>query len=146
MTPAALAVPPSHSRHIVLVVGSARDDDEEIVTTLLEAGFDAFAVASASATLALMEGGLEPCVLLLDVDGMPEMDAWRFCEEVRARDEASRPAAVLLSYDHIDAARARVVDVKDYLRKPLALDRLVEAVERHCPRRLFPKFMPAAER
>jgi len=145
MTHAYLAAHPSHLRHIVLMVGSGPDGDEEIVTTLLEAGFDAFAVASASATLALIDGGLEPCVLVLDVDD-PNLDAWKLWDAVRGRDEASRPTAVLLSHDHLDATRARVVDIKEFLRKPVAPERLVEAVERHCPRRLFPKFTGADQR
>ncbi len=146
MKHASLAEHPSHARHIVLTVGSARDDDTEIVTTLLQAGFDAFAVESAAATLALIDGGLEPCVLVLDVDGMPDMDAWRLWDELRRRDEASRPVALLLSRDRVDATRARIVDIQEFLRKPISAEALIEAVERHCPRRLFPKFISADER
>ncbi len=135
---------PSHARHIVLVVGTARDDDEEIVTTLLRAGFDALAVESGAATLALMDGGAAPCVLLIDADELPDMSALRLWDAVRGRAEASRPASFLLSYDAIDAAT--MGDVEGFLRKPVTPDRLVETVERHCPRRLFPKFTSADER
>ena len=133
-------------RHIVLVVGNARDEDTEMVTILLQAGFDAVAVESVTATLALMAGGAAPCVLLLDLDEIPADEGWRLWDEMRRRDEASRPAVVVLSHDPVDPPRARVVDVQDFLRKPLEPERLVEAVERHCPRRLFPKFTSADER
>jgi CheY-like chemotaxis protein len=146
MTPAHLADRPSHLRHIVLVVGNARDGDAEIVTTLLRAGFDALAVESGAATLALMDGGAAPCVLLIDADELPDMGALRLWDAVRARAEASRPASFLLSYDPIDPATTRGVDVECFLRKPVMPDRLVETVERYCPRRLFPKFTSADER
>jgi hypothetical protein len=105
MTPAHLADRPSHLRHIVLVVGNARDGDAEI-----------------------------------------DMGALRLWDAVRARAEASRPASFLLSYDPIDPATTRGVDVECFLRKPVMPDRLVETVERYCPRRLFPKFTSADER
>jgi two-component system C4-dicarboxylate transport response regulator DctD len=129
-------------RHIVLAMGGVTATDETIVTILLHAGFDAVAVESAAATLALLDGGFEPCVLILDVD-MPDMDAWALWEHVRTRPEETRPAAVLLSADRIDATRARVVGIREFLRKPVAPDRLIETVERHCPRRLWPKFRGA---
>jgi CheY-like chemotaxis protein len=146
MTPAYPAAPLSHSRHIVLVVGNARDGDEEIVTTLLRAGFDALAVESGAATLALIDGGAAPCVLLIDADELPDMSPLRLWDAVRGRAEDARPASFLLSYDPLDAASVRDVDVECFLRKPVMPDRLVEIVERHCPRRLFPKFTSADER
>lgn len=146
MTHAHLAALPSHLRHIVLVVGNTPDDDTEVVTILLQAGFDAVAVESASATLALIAGGAAPCVLLLDIDAIPDVDIRRLWDEMRGREEASRPAVVLVSHEHADAPQARGVDIEDFLRKPLEPERLVEAVERHCPRRLFPKFTSADER
>lgn len=130
-----------HDRHIVLVFDVA-DTAEETVMVLLKAGFDAIAVESASAMLALMDTGVEPCVLVLDAD-TPEADAWKVWDSVRERDEESRPAAVLVSTDVIDGTRARVVGIREFLRKPIAPQGLVEAVERHCPRRLWPKFVPA---
>lgn len=142
MTPAHPAGSAWHSRHIVLVVGTARGGDEEIVTTLLRAGFDALAVESGAATLALIDGGAAPCVLLIDADELPDMSALRLWDAVRERDAAS----FLLSYDAVDAATARDVDIEHFLRKPVAPDLLVATVERHCPRRLFPKFTSADER
>lgn len=146
MTPADPADRPSHSRHIVLVVGTAPDGDEEIVTTLLRAGFDALAVEAGAATLALMDGGAAPCVVLIDVDELPDMHALRLWHALQRRDEASRPASFLLSAGPIDATTARDVDSSRFLRKPVASDRLVEIVGRHCPRRLFPRFTSADER
>ena len=146
MTPADPADHPSHSHHIVLVVGTARDDDEEMVTTLLRAGFDALAVESGAATLALMDGGVTPCVLLIDVDTLPDMHPLRLWDALQRRDEASRPTSFLLSDEAIDATTARDVDIGHFLRKPVTSERLVEIVERHCPRRLFPRFTSADER
>ncbi len=145
MPPAELAPQPSHSRHIVLAVGNARDGDTEMVEVLLRAGFDAVAVESAAATLALMAGGLEPCLVIVDVDEMPHTDAWQLWNDLRRRDATSRPGTLILSYDRIDATLPSV-QVEEFVRKPIADDRLIAAVERHCPRRLFPKFTSADER
>lgn len=131
--------PAQHLRHIVLVVSGSTDTDEDAVPMLLRAGFDAIAVESAGATLALLESGVKPCVLVLDVD-LPDLDAWKLWDHVRARGADASPAAVLVSADHVDGTRARLVEIPEFLRKPVAPDRLIEAVERHCPRRLWPRF------
>jgi CheY-like chemotaxis protein len=128
-----LAWPAAHPRHIVLVVGEVAHTNEEIVTTLLGAGFDAIAVESGAATLALLET-MHPCALVLDV-AMPDMSAWQLWERVKRQNGDDAPAAVLLSADRVDATRARVVDMREFLRMPVAAERLIEAVERHCPRR-----------
>jgi CheY-like chemotaxis protein len=131
-----------HHRHIVLVVGDAGD---VLVETLLRAGFDAIAVVSGRATLALLESGSEPCALVIDADA-PAAQAWSLWDRVRARGEAKRPAAVLLSAKWLDASRARAAGIHEVVRKPVEAERLIAALERHCPRRLWPKFTPAAAR
>jgi CheY-like chemotaxis protein len=129
-----LAWPAAHPRHIVLVVGDVAQTNQEVVTTLLAAGFDAVAVETGAATLALLES-FHPCALVLDVL-MPDMSAWQLWERVKRRSGDDPPAAVLLSSDLVDATRARVVDMREFVRKPVAVERLIDAVERHCPRRV----------
>jgi CheY-like chemotaxis protein len=124
-----------HSRHIVLVVGDVTQTDEQPVTALLRAGFDAIAVESAAAALALLDAGAEPCVLVIDVD-TPDLDGWELWEQVKRRKGAERPAAVLLSSNALFANRARSVGVAGFLTKPATHESLIEPVERHCPRRV----------
>ena len=127
-----LAWSAAHPRHIVLVVGDVAQTNEELVTALLATGFDAIAVESGEATLALLES-FHPCALVLDVD-MPDMSAWQLWERVKRLSGSDQPAAVLLSPRLVDATRARIVDMREFLQKPVAPERLIDTVERHCPR------------
>lgn len=129
-----LALDHAHQRHIVLVVGDVIETDVSTVPALLVAGFDAIAVESGSATLALLRTGVDPCVLVIDAD-LTDMDGWELWRRVSARKGTRRPAAVFVSTDPVDATRARLARIGEFIQKPIANDRLIEIVARHCPHR-----------
>lgn len=129
-----LAIDHAHQCHIVLVVGDVTETDVGTVPALLVAGFDAIAVESGSATLALLGSGVDPCVLIIDAD-LTDMDGWELWRRVSARKGTTPPAAVFVSADPIDATRVRLARIGEFVQKPIANDRLIEIVERHCPHR-----------
>jgi CheY-like chemotaxis protein len=83
----------------------------------------------------MLQGGLRPCVVILDVR-MPVMDGWEVWDRMRAHAELARTPVVLLSADAIDGARAKRVGIRDFLRKPIDGWRLVAAVEKYCEQML----------
>jgi CheY-like chemotaxis protein len=122
-----------HERHLVLVVGDV-SDDTTLTAILLDAGFDAIAVQTGHAALQLLESGVEPCVVVIDTD-CPDMDSrdlWRRVHEVAAR---RGPAGILVTATESQAIPAGMVPIGALMRKPAARDRLIEIIERHCPRR-----------
>jgi CheY-like chemotaxis protein len=122
-----------HSRHIVLVVGDVCDTDRTILTTtLLDAGFDAIAVESGAATLKLLAGGVQPCVVVIDVD-LPDMEGRQLWQRLHELDALTRPAAVLALGAEPGGTPAGVVPIRPLLRKPAAIDQLIAIIERHCP-------------
>lgn len=125
----------AHSRHLVMVVGDVADSPAEVLTTrLLDAGFDAIAVESGHAAMKLLAGGVEPCVVVIDVD-LPDMTGWNLWQRVHELDVRARPAAVLAGETESKGTPAGVIPIRPLLRKPAALARVIEVIERHCPRR-----------
>ncbi|MEO6029527.1 MAG: hypothetical protein ABIR79_21900 [Candidatus Binatia bacterium] len=130
-----LTDPEVHPRHLVLVVGDVCDSDETILTTtLLDAGFDAIAVATGVVTMKLLASGVEPCVVVIDVD-LPDMSGWDLWQRVHGLDARVRPAAVLASGAEVAETPAGIVPIDLLLRKPAAIGRLIDIIECHCPRR-----------
>ncbi len=123
-----------HSCHNVLVLDDDDDAREAMVFMLDTEGFDVVGAASGAEALALMQGGIRPCVAILDLR-MPDIDGWEVWERMKAHDELARTAVIILSADPADHVRAKAVGVREFLRKPIDGRALTEAVERHCDRR-----------
>ena len=124
----------SHARHNVLVVDDYTDTRDAIVGMLQAKGFDVGGAPSGPDALDMLQAGLRPCVMLLDVR-MPGMDGWEVWERLRAHRELAQTAVVILSAEAADSARAQRVGIREFLRKPVHGLELVSAVERHCNRR-----------
>ena len=124
----------AHARHNVLVVDDYDDGREAIVAMLENKGFEVIGAASGAIALDLFQAGLRPCVALLDIR-MPDIDGWEVWDRMRAHDELSRTAVVILSSEHADHARAKAVGIREFLRKPIDGRAMVAAVDRHCERR-----------
>jgi len=119
------------TRHILLV----EDDNaiREAVAEILE--FQGFAVTcaknGADALAWLNEPGQRPQLILLDLT-MPVMDGWTFREVQSGRPELAAIPVVVLSAVASHEARALEHPVAAMLCKPFELQRLLDAVERHC--------------
>jgi len=126
-------------RFVILVV-----DDEPINVRVLEnflvvggavvagATFDVRHAGSGPEALALLDDGLKPDLVLLDVM-MPRMSGYEVCQRIRARWSTSEVPVVLVT------AKDRVTDVvsgfdagaNDYLTKPVAKSELLARIRTH---------------
>lgn len=116
----------------VLVVED-HDDTREMVELILR--LDGYTVCSArngAEALELTQREM-PCLILLDVT-MPVMDGITFARKLREfRDAhmAATPIVLLTALSSVDDAVAQTGAVS-VIEKPIAIDRLLAEVERHC--------------
>ena len=74
-----------------------------------------------------------PDLILCDIR-MPHMDGFEFVAALRADASLPRMPVIFLTAHDEDEGRARGLGVVEYLRKPVRLDELLAAIERHVPR------------
>ncbi len=114
----------------ILVV---EDDAEtrEAMQSLLELhGYTVITAADGSEALARLRGGLKPSLILLDLM-MPGMDGFEFVNEKR-QDPRFSPIPVVIYSGHHDAqANAARLGADGYFQKPVAIERLLEMVEKY---------------
>jgi CheY-like chemotaxis protein len=116
--------------HPVLIVEDDADIRVALMDVLEEAGYQPVgAVNGLDALEKLRQGALKPCLIVLDLM-MPIMDGRAFREQqLREPALASIPVVVCSAYREITDQTLRVAE---FLRKPLDVDDLVEAVRRYC--------------
>jgi CheY-like chemotaxis protein len=110
------------------------DDDTDIRETLtallIEDGYAVTAYRNGKLALEALRRGQRPAVILLDLM-MPVMDGWEF-----RRAQLADPALDEIPVVLITAAgteRIRAEEFSEVLRKPLKLERVLEAVARFVP-------------
>lgn len=126
-------------RHTVLIIDDDADILDAFTLSLTLADMVAHAVSSGREALNLLERGLRPCALLLDIR-MPGMDGWQVWEELHqgALDVATIPV-VFVSAETPDRPRARAAGVAAWLQKPVGVKELAGALTGVCPQRIgFP--------
>src|SRR4051812_33573838 len=116
-----------HEGHRVLVV----DDDEDIRESLREVlEAERYTVRTATdgqdALAVLAEAAWRPCLILLDLM-MPVMNGWEFLKVLKADACLAAIPVVVLSASSSTVEAATVI-----LRKPIALDTLLDVVRAHC--------------
>jgi CheY-like chemotaxis protein len=114
-----------HSASVLLV-----EDDEDIretVSAVLESeGYTVLTAGNGEEALAILDRG-QPCVVLLDLM-MPVMSGWDFMEVVRKNKRLEdMPVVVVSAYSEKKAEGVRRV-----LKKPLDVNKLLEAVAEYC--------------
>jgi CheY-like chemotaxis protein len=111
----------------VLVV----DDDADIRQMMREVldleGVPTVGAANGKEALRLLQAGLRPRVILLDLM-MPVMNGWEFVAAQRADPALRELPVVILSADSTTEAKARQLGVTISLRKPIDLDALFGVV------------------
>ncbi|HJQ84617.1 MAG TPA: response regulator [Candidatus Binatia bacterium] len=117
------------SRRKILVVEDDNDVREAMIHVLAAEGYEAIPAGDGEEALSAIDGGLEPCVILLDLM-MPRMDGWEFIEHHRRR-ESRTPIIVVSAYGSPDQARGGG-SVIAYMRKPIDIDALLAVVARCC--------------
>jgi DNA-binding response OmpR family regulator len=110
------------------------DDDRDILETMAMAlescGYRVVAAQDGRRALDLLLGGVRPALIILDLM-MPEMDGWTLRAELRRVPDLAAIPIVILSGDSEGVRRADTLDVAAAFCKPIDLDSLVAAIERH---------------
>ena len=116
------------SSHPVLVVEDDVDVREAMVQVLESAGHAAVSAGDGEEALARLDGGLTPCLILLDLM-MPRMNGWQFLEQQAVR-QSNAPIIVVSAHGTGDDVRS--AGVAAYMRKPVDVDQLLGVIARHC--------------
>jgi CheY-like chemotaxis protein len=112
----------------ILVVDDDSDIRESLREVLEDEGYEVTCVANGQEALDFLHQGHRPCVILLDLT-MPVMDGWQFRrEQKRDATIADIPLIVVTA----TGKRPVLIDAEELVMKPLDLNRLFEAIERHC--------------
>jgi CheY-like chemotaxis protein len=116
----------------VLVVEDDRDIRDSILEVLADNEYEPLTASNGKEALErLRDPDQRPCVILLDVM-MPVMDGWGF-RAAQTEDSELKAIPVVVLTAHASAAEtARDMEAAGFLKKPVKLDALLEAVERHC--------------
>ena len=115
--------------HAILVVDDNRDLCETLVSILEDYGFSAKTAGNGLEALKALQGGLDPCLVLLDLM-MPVMDGYAFLEHRRQDPRLSRiPVVIITAGAHVDSDRAQ--DAK-LLSKPIRTEALMAIVNEIC--------------
>lgn len=117
---------------LVLVV----DDDDntrEAVQTLLELdGYRVAAAGDGQEALELLEHGLRPGLILLDLN-MPRMDGVTFRQAQRRQPALASIPVIVCSGSLAHLERRSALGAVTFLQKPMAVDHLMNVVHQQCP-------------
>ena len=106
------------------------DDDAEIVESMLESrGYQILVARDGNQGLVVAEGE-EPDLVVLDMM-MPKRSGFLVLEKLRrSRPNPMRVIMITANEGSRHKAYAEMLGVDDYIRKPFAMDRLLESVDR----------------
>jgi CheY-like chemotaxis protein len=122
---------PQQSAGHVLIVEDDPDAREALAQILLGSGYNVATAADGHAALLHLRGSPHPCVVVLDLM-MPGMDGWQFrAEQLQDPALATIPVVVITAVPRAEQ-RAAVLDIPDYLTKPIDIERFLETVQRYC--------------
>jgi DNA-binding response OmpR family regulator len=112
------------------------DDDQEILhgmRALLEnKGYRVMTASDGNAGLIVAERE-QPDLVVVDMM-MPKKSGFLVLEKLKSRKKPS-PKVIMITANEGGRHRAyaEMLGVDDYIRKPFAMDRLLESVRKHCP-------------
>jgi CheY-like chemotaxis protein len=123
-------------RHTVLIIDDDADILDAFTLSLTLADVVAHAVSSGREALSLLDRGLRPCALLLDIR-MPGMDGWQVWQELHtsALDIATIPV-IFVSAETPNPARGEAAGIAAWLQKPVGVRELAGALAEVCHQRL----------
>jgi CheY-like chemotaxis protein len=124
---------PASCNHVVLVVDDDASIRETLVDLLADEGYRVVTAMNGVEALDKLSepSQARPCVILLDLT-MPLMNGHQFfVEQQQDRALASIPV-VVISADGAVRNKAALFG-GEYLSKPVRIERVLEAIGRHCP-------------
>jgi two-component system chemotaxis response regulator CheY len=108
------------------------DDDRDVRDALSEClrgeGYEVYAAAHGKAGLEMLEFGVRPEVIVLDLM-MPVMSGFEFLSAVRARPEWQQIRVIVLSASRLHDVGDISASVFRFLRKPVEIESLCTAIE-----------------
>jgi CheY-like chemotaxis protein len=116
--------------HLVLLVEDDPDIRESMRIVLEDVGYVVMTAANGKEALEWLERQTEPCLILLDLM-MPVMSGGEFLAFVRKQQNLAGIPVVVVSAWPGEAARLRH-QAQGFVRKPLALDSLLNTVAKFC--------------
>jgi CheY-like chemotaxis protein len=118
---------PPNPRWDVLIVDDDPDIRDAVGECLRYEGYDVHSAADGRDALDRLEFGLKPDVILLDLM-MPKLNGFDVLQALQSRPDWKRIPVVVVSANRGYAADD-LVGAVSILRKPVNVDRLIEAVE-----------------
>ncbi|MBI5478974.1 MAG: response regulator [Deltaproteobacteria bacterium] len=115
---------------VVLVVDDDPDIRDMIGQALELEGWRVVGAANGEEALRVAREGPRPDVILLDLM-MPVMNGWEFLDDQRRDERLAAIPVVLISGDERLKEKAAKARVAGFLKKPMDLMELLDAVQRH---------------
>ena len=114
------------ARKRVLVVDNEEVDRELLANVLQPLGFELQQAANGEECLALLEGGMAPDVILMDL-AMPGLDGWGTIRQIRLRGLSDAPIAIV-SANAFDKGLENDVGIRteDFIVKPVRVSELLD--------------------
>jgi DNA-binding response OmpR family regulator len=112
----------------------AVDDDADILklvsTTLSISGFAVITAVSGQECLALLEKGVKPALILLDIM-MPGIDGFEVCRKIRAQEKYRSMKIVMLTArtQNRDAVDSYKFGADGFISKPFDPDKLIRDIK-----------------
>src|SRR5262245_50418903 len=116
-------------RYNVLIVEDDTDLREMMAQLLTLEGFKAATATNGREALDFLRSGVTPQLILLD-RMMPVMDGWEFQREQQRDPNLAHVPVVVLSA--LEPGRAAEPPAREFLKKPLDFNRLLEIVQKYC--------------
>jgi len=121
----------TEARKSILVVEDDAATRDAVALVLKDEGYSVTGVANSQDALLHLRQTAPPNLILLDLM-MPIMNGWEFRKQ-QTQDPALKSIPMLvISADGAVPQKAAALGAKDYLLKPIDLDKLLEAVQRCC--------------
>jgi CheY-like chemotaxis protein len=112
-----------------LVVDDDADNRDLMSEVLEREGYFAAVAANGAEAIALLEGGLDPDLILTDLV-MPTMSGWDLCETLK-RTPAWRSIPIIVLCGMAAEQRGKL-QVEDALEKPIDLPKLIGRIAELC--------------
>jgi CheY-like chemotaxis protein len=114
----------------ILVVEDDADIRDALAQILEFEGYQVICAANGQEALEYLKDSEKPGLILLDLM-MPVMDGWQFRAEQQKNDKISDVPVIIVSADGRVYQKAAAIGAAGYLRKPVELETLLNAVEKH---------------
>lgn len=119
----------------ILLVEDDTDIRETLAYLLRDEGYAVNCAENGKVAFERLDEMTHPCLILLDLF-MPVMDGAQFVEHLRESGDSATPVVVISAAPPEGelARRVKALGVT-FMRKPLALETVLELVQRYCPHR-----------